>query len=127
MRKLIVLFAFASMLGCSATPCTVPGDSYSTAVANDGAPTWARTVDAEKWCEWFYPSWRSSLSPWLVVAFDLVDWEAWTTPVRIEGGTTITIDSKDASVEVDGKVYQRPREPRAKWVRYDIGAAWRNR
>lgn len=103
-----------STMGCGGV-ATVAGDSYSVAVKNEGRPTWARTVDDEKWCEWFIDD-RIAGGPWAVVAFDLKDWEDWKTAMAVRN---VTITRANGEVE---KIEVKPVEPRAKWVRYNLRA-----
>lgn len=103
----IVILALA-LTGCSSTPRVAEGDLYSTVAKNEGAPTWARTVDQEKWCEWFYDN-RIHGGPWLVVAFDLVAWNDWVAACA----------ARKALARFD-EVEVAVTEPRAKWARYSL-------
>lgn len=109
-----------SALGCGGV-ATVVGDPYSVAVKNEGRPTWARTVEDEKWCEWFIDN-RISGGPWAVVAFDLKDWEAWTAKRTIAFEKSVEVDPAARTVMIDGLEYKMAPEPRAKWVRYNLRA-----
>lgn len=118
--KYVCSLAVLLAVGCAGV-ATAPGDSYSTMVKNEGRATWARTVDEEKWCEYFIGD-RIYGSPIAVVAYPLSEWELWLSPIEIEGGKKIVIDTKSRSIEIDGKIYQRPPEPKVKWVRYNFSA-----
>ena len=101
MRYLALLL----LAGCGGI-ATVPGDTYTKMVENDGMPTWVRRTDGVARCEYFYNSGR-----WLEVDYDLTDWTGW-------------IIARKIAAEHPGKA--APVEPTAIRVRYDVGAAWRS-
>lgn len=116
--KLSWYLLFSLIVGCGGI-ATVPGDAYSKAVANEGKPTWARTVEDEKWCEWFVDN-RIQGGPWAVVAFDLRDWDSYWHPLSFTFGKSFVMEK--GRVIIDGVEVARPDEPRAKWVRYNLSA-----
>ncbi len=100
-----LLVSLLMVVGCGGI-ATVPGDTYTTMVENDGMPTWVRRYEDKAVCEYFYNGGR-----WLEVGYDIDDWSGWR------------IGSQVASIN---PVKATAVEPRVKWVRYDIGAAWRS-
>lgn len=116
---ILVVMLGGVLTSCSSTPRVEVGDGYSTTVRNEGMPTWARTVDDEKWCEWFYGN-RIAGGPWLVVAFDLKDWEAWTARRTIAFEKSVELNRAAGTAVIDGLEYKLAPEPRAKWARYAL-------